>query len=95
MDRQSRVRRNPGVVSRPLAEAEGGVLLNLESGAYHRFNPVGFAVWGLLEDEQSVADLLDALRARVTDPPAELEEDVLAFLEAAIARDLIVLASPG
>jgi hypothetical protein len=90
MDRSTRVRRNPAVVSRPLSESEGGVLLHLESGAYHRFNPIGFAVWELLDDEMSVADLITGIQARVADAPPELERDVLGFVEAAIARDLIV-----
>jgi len=92
MDRTARLRRNPAVVSRPLSETEGGVLLHLDSGAYHRFNPTGFAVWELLDGEMSAAELIAALQERITDAPPELEQDVLAFVEAAIARELIVEA---
>ena len=89
LDRDTRLQRNPGVVARPLAASEGGVLLHLESGAYHRFNPVGFATWELLEGVQTGAQLADALRARVVDAPPELERDVLGFLQAAVDRDLV------
>jgi hypothetical protein len=89
VDRNTRLRRNPDVVARPLAEGEGGVLLHLDSGAYHRFNPIGLAIWDLLEGDRLVSDLAEDLRGRVQDPPASLDDDVLAFCSAAVERDLV------
>lgn len=88
---ESKVRRNPNVVARDLAEEEGGVLLHLVSGEYHGVNPVGLAIWELLEEERTVGDVVTGLRARVEDPPPQLEADVLRFLQQVHERDLVVL----
>lgn len=87
----TKVRRNPSVVARDLAEGGGAVLLHLASGQYHELNPVGRAVWDLLEQERTVANVVEALRERVEDPPPQLETDVLAFLRGGHERDLILV----
>jgi hypothetical protein len=91
MNRDAMVRRNPNVAARQLAEQEGGVLLHLESGAYHGMNPVGLLIWELLDDQRTVADLIEGVRARVQNAPPQVEEDIVAFLERAIDRDLILI----
>lgn len=88
---QSKVRRNPQVVARELAEGEGGVLLHLESGQYHGLNPIGVAIWDSLEEVRTVEQVVDSLRARVSDPPAHLAADVLGFLASMRERDLIMV----
>ncbi len=88
---QSKVRRNPQVTVRDLAEGEGGVLLHLETGAYHGVNPVGLLIWELLEEEKTVAELLQAIADRVEDPPPALESDVMDFLNDVTERDLLIV----
>lgn len=92
MNPDSKVQKNPNVVARALAEQEGGVLLHLDTGAYHGTNPVGLVIWELLDEERTVASLVDGVRARVADAPAQLEQDVVTFLEQARARDLVTVA---
>lgn len=91
MNRDSKVSRNPKVVARELGEPQGAVLLHLETGAYHGLNPVGFVVWDLIDGERTVADLVEGVRTRIEDAPPQVEQDVLKFLEAGLARDLILL----
>jgi hypothetical protein len=91
MNRDSKVSRNPKIVARELGEPQGAVLLHLETGAYHGLNPVGFLVWDLIDGERTVGDLVEGVRARIEDPPPQVEQDVLKFLEAGLARDLILL----
>lgn len=91
MNRDSKIRRNPNVVARELAEREGGVLLHLDSGAYHGMNPVGLVIWELVDGERTVADLVDSVRARVDGAPPQLDQDVIAFLESALERDLVLI----
>jgi hypothetical protein len=91
MNRDSRVRRNPEVVGRDLAENEGGVLLHLQSGAYHGLNRVGLIVWQLLDEERTVSELVDAVRARFDGAPPKVDDDVIAFLQSALERDLVQL----
>jgi hypothetical protein len=88
---ESKLRRNPQVVARDLAEGQGGVLLHLESGQYHGINAVGLAIWELIGDGCTVADVVQGLRERVQDPPSTLESDVMRFLEGIHQRDLVVV----
>jgi hypothetical protein len=76
---------------RDLAEGEGGVLLHLDSGLYHGVNPVGLAIWELLDDGCTAGQLVKRLRDRVEDPPQSLQSDVLEFLGRIHERDLVVV----
>ena len=67
IDPTTRIRRNPDVVFRPLEEEQGGVLLHLQSGAYHGLNQFGSLIWGLIENETRFADLVDGVRAESED----------------------------
>jgi hypothetical protein len=88
---ESKLRRNSQVVARHLAGEEGGVLLHLTSGQYHGVNPVGLAIWELIEDGRTAADVVERLRESVEDPPPQLESDVLGFLTSVHERDLVVV----
>jgi hypothetical protein len=89
---ESLYRRNPQVVARTLGEREGGVLLHLETGAYHGINEVGFLIWQMLSESQTLHDLTTAVEAKVREVPASLEADVRAFLASAVERDLVSVA---
>ena len=88
---ESKIRRNPQVVARELADGEGGVLLHLDSGQYHGINAIGLAIWELLDGEPTVEQVVDAVRARVANPPPQLESDVVGFLTSVQERDLVVV----
>jgi hypothetical protein len=89
VNRESMVSRNPRVVARELPPPDGAVLLHLDTGAYHGLNPVGFVIWGAIEEERSVADVVEAVRDAVIGAPPSLEAEVLRFLEGARDRDLV------
>lgn len=84
------VERNPQVVGRALAPGEGGVLLHLSTAAYHRVNPVGLVIWDALETPRRVDEVIAAVREAVANPPDALDGDVLAFLQSAVDRDLLL-----
>jgi hypothetical protein len=94
MNAGSKFKRNPKIVARELGEPQGAVLLHLETGAYHGLNPVGFVLWELIDGERTVADLVDGVRARIADAPPAVEQDVINFLEAGLARNLVLLDEP-
>lgn len=84
------LRRNPDVAFRELAEGEGGVLLHLVSGNYHGVNDVGALIWELVDGEKTSADLVEAIRQRVDDPPLSLDADVANFIAALRERELVI-----
>jgi hypothetical protein len=88
------VSRNPRVVARELPPPDGAVLLHLETGAYHGLNPVGFLVWSAIEEDRTVTDVVEAVRAQVNGAPPSLEDDVVRFLEGASERDLVRVRQP-
>lgn len=92
MDSGMKFRRNPDVVARNLSEGEGGVLLHLQTGAYHGMNPVALLIWEHLDGERTVSEVTEAVREGVDMPPEDLAGDVATFLESALERDLIAPA---
>ena len=85
----TRVTRNPEVTYRDLEE--GGVLLHLDSGAYHGLNRTGVAIWKLLDGEPTVTAVATGLREQLDDPPEALERDVARFLEGLRERNLVLV----
>jgi len=91
IDRDEVIRPNPRSTFRELSEGSGGVLLHLDTAAYHGLNEVGVAIWSLIEGGITYGDLLDGLRAKISDAPASLDDDVAAFLEELRVRDLVLI----
>jgi hypothetical protein len=91
ISRDSKVRRNPQVVARELTGGDGGVLLHLASGNYHGVNDMGLLIWETLDAERTVGEIVEAIRAQVADPPADLESDVVEFLAGVQERELVVV----
>jgi hypothetical protein len=85
------VQRNERAVFRELADNEGGVLLHLDSGAYHGLNPIGTLIWSLIGDGSTLANLVEGVRSRLGEAPADLQTDVEGFIEDLIQRDLLTL----
>jgi hypothetical protein len=91
MDTGVTLRRSDRAVFRELADGTG-VLLHLDSTAYHGINRIGALIWSLIEDGTTLQELTDEVRAAVLDPPDELADDVAEFVRDLLARDLIVVS---
>jgi len=89
IDPSTTLAKNENVAYRRLAEGEGGVLLHLESGEYHGINEVGCLIWELVDGERTVDGLVVALGEDIEDPPADLADQVIAFLDSLRGRDLV------
>jgi Coenzyme PQQ synthesis protein D (PqqD) len=85
----STLRKNENVAFRRLAAGEGGVLLHLESGEYHAINEVGCLIWEHLDGERTVDGVVVAVREGIEDPPPDLADEVVVFLESLRERDLV------
>lgn len=51
-------------------------------------NEIGSLVWGLIDGRKTDAQIVDAVRGAVHDPPDSLDADVAAFLGTLRARQL-------
>jgi hypothetical protein len=83
----TRVTRNERAVHRELASG-GGVLLHLDTAAYHGVNEIGALIWSLL-DGDPVADVARRLEKELRETPPSLVDDVQEFVEALAERDLV------
>jgi Coenzyme PQQ synthesis protein D (PqqD) len=88
----SRILRNPDVTYRDLEE--GGVLLHLQSGAYHGLNSTGSAIWNLLDGGPTLGDVVAGLGSKLDQVPESLEQDVAGFLQGLRSRDLVTIKEP-
>jgi hypothetical protein len=82
------IRRNPKAVFREFEDG-AGVLLHLETTAYHGVNSVGALIWRLLDNQVTFGHLMEEIRGGLDDAPEGLEEDVTEFLEQLRGRDLV------
>ena len=85
-----RVQRASDVVFRELESDGGGVLLRLDTGAYHGLNEIGCLIWSMVGDGASVDELVAGLKQEVEGAPTELRRDVEAFVSALVDRGLLV-----
>jgi len=89
------IRPNPRSTFRELAEGSGGVLLHLDTAAYHGLNGIGVAIWSLIQPGITFGALTDALRAQIADAPPTLDDEVATFLGELRQRDLVLIDGDG
>lgn len=81
------VRRKPDVMT---AEVDGEiVLMSLQSGYYFGLNAVSSDIWRRMEVPVRIDALCDALAEAYTGDRAQIETDVLTFLNALSERQLL------
>jgi hypothetical protein len=91
VNRQTIIRRSERVAFQRIEG--GGVLLHLDTGAYHRVNGVGALVWEALGHSKDLSEVMDTVERSVEGPvPGDLFADVETFLESLAQRDLVVVA---
>lgn len=81
------ITRKERVVYRDLQD--GGVLLDLESGAYFGVNAVGSLVWAAIDGGRTVDGVVADLRSQLDDAPPGVADDVVHFLSDLEARGLV------
>jgi len=91
MDPDDRIMPNPRAVFRELSEGSGGVVLHLDTAAYHGVNETGAYIWSLLDGGATVGAVLERLRADMEGAPTSLDEEVTAFVHALSERNLVAV----
>jgi hypothetical protein len=64
-------------------------ILNLRTGRYYSLDPVGAAIWKLIEQPRTVADIRDAILARFEVETERCELDLFQLFEKLAAGGLI------
>ena len=87
MTLETLVQASPDQVS---CELDGeAAILNLETGVYYGLDPVGAAVWKLLDQPRSVASICDVMLERFDVDSGRCARDVFELLETLAAGGLI------
>ncbi len=87
MDLHSRIVRNERALTSPIEDEL--LMFDAEAGKYYGLNEVATAIWNHLEQEQTVARLIDRLTDEFDISTEECQKEVMAFLPRLIEKDLI------
>jgi len=74
---------------RRVADADGGVVLDLRRGAMFRVNPLGARVLDLLDEGSSPAQIAANLSTEFAVPLSEVDTDVTEFVESLKAHGVL------
>jgi hypothetical protein len=85
----ARLRPSPAV--RASISSDGLVLLDIRGGILLASNPIGACIWRLVEQQQTVAEIVSQLVAHYHVQATLVERDVAAFLNALAQRGLVTL----
>jgi hypothetical protein len=88
LERQAVIVRNPRVEYRKLAEG-GAVLLNLDTAAYHGLNRTGSVIWETVGEGKTLGDVVPEVASFFEDAPPSLMNEVTAFIQDLLERDLL------
>ena len=88
MAMNTRLVRSPGILQASLGEGEIA-LLGAEAAKYFGLEGSASAIWNLLEKEQSLQSLCDALTAAYDVPADVCARDAVAFIGKLIEHDLV------
>lgn len=93
--RDAVLRHSPGVAYHELGGARGGVLLRVDTGAYHGIDRIGTLVWTLLEAAPTFDELLTRARVELESVPAGFEAEMEQLVAGLRDRGLIEVAPPS
>ncbi len=88
------LRRSPQVAYHELGGDRGGVLLRLDTGAYHGVDRIGALVWSKLEGSPTFDQLLPRVRGELDSVPNRFESEIEQLLAGLRDRGLIEVTGP-
>jgi len=78
---------SPHQISCPLGDESA--ILNMKNSVYYGMNPVGSAVWNLLKQPKTVAEIRDVILGEYEVEAERCEQDLIALLEQLRSEGLI------
>ena len=90
LDPNTILRRRPELLATGMGDEV--VMLDMDSGHYFGLSGVGPHIWDLLEQPQSVQDVLDGVKAAFAVGAADsVDRDVMQFLQALVHKGLVTV----
>ena len=86
-DMASRFKKNLQIMQKELAD--GPALIDPYRRVLIQLNPTGVEIWGLLDGERSVLEIIGALRDRFEVSDETLKKDVISFLKELFRREMM------
>lgn len=80
-------KQTPGKLSTDLSGES--VIMDLPSGTYSSFNPVGSTIWNELENEVDFTTILDAILTKFEVEKETAQSELVEFLELLLEKNLI------
>jgi hypothetical protein len=69
------------------------VMMNLERGEYYSISQIGSRIWQLIEIQQKVSAVCNALMNEYNVTPEQCEQDVLVFLNQMAEKGIVRIAA--
>lgn len=88
IDAGSTVVRNDEIIYSDMGEET--VMMSIEKGEYYGLDPVGRRIWEMVEKPVRVNDICGTLLGEFDVTPEQCEQDVLAFLNKLLEKDIII-----
>ena len=80
MSQPARPTTNPVVVLREEFD-DWAILFNPDSADVVGINPIGVAIWKLMDGRRTLRDIADQVRTRFADAPDSTDDEVAAFVD--------------
>lgn len=87
VDITSRFKKNSQIIHKELAD--GPVLIDPYRRVLIKLNPTGVEIWGLLDGERSVLEIISVLRDRFEVSDETINKDVVNFIKELFRREMI------
>ena len=92
LDPQTRLRRKPELIASTLDRET--VMLDIESGKYFGLSGVGPRIWSMLDEECSVASIVEGVKSEFAIGAADsVDHDVKTFLQQLVDKGLVTVAA--
>ncbi|NCA92997.1 PqqD family protein [bacterium] len=65
------------------------IILHIPSNKVYRLNPMGLYIWGHIDGQKNLRDIIDCIGAEFDASPKDIENDVLEFTDNLLKHDII------